>query len=165
MPRVATALAFLVCLPALAQSAGVVGNGSPASCTEVAFNQALSGFGTITFDCGGPVVIPITSSKMLSATTTIDGTGQQITLDGGYATRLFESTYEFSSYTLTFRNLTLRNARGTDFGGAMRFRYQDFAVTVNIENVTFTDNQCTQAGPDVGGGAFHAGTRNFVTVQ
>jgi uncharacterized repeat protein (TIGR01451 family) len=164
--RIAPALAALVCLPAVARGAGIVGNGSPGSCTEAALNQALLGFGTVTFNCGGgPVVIPITSSKTLTATTTIDGTGQQITLDGGNATRLFETTYQFSSFTLTFRNLTMRNARsGSGFGGAMRFNYQDFPTTVNIENVTFTNNVAAQAGPDVGGGAFHAVT-GFVNVH
>src|SRR5262245_42977137 len=109
--RIVPALAAVVCLPALARAAGVVGTGTPGSCTEAALNQALVGFGTVTFNCGGgPVVIPITSSKTLTATTTIDGTGQQITLDGGSSTRLFETTYQFSSYTLTFRSLTMRNA-------------------------------------------------------
>jgi uncharacterized repeat protein (TIGR01451 family) len=162
---VAAAVATLVCLPALVHGAGVVGNGTPASCTEGAFNQALAGGGTVTFNCGGgPVVIPITSSKVLTTTTTIDGTGQQIILDGGNATRLFETTYQFSSFTLTFRSLTMRNARASDFGGAIRLNYQDFLTTVNIENVSFANNACTQAGADVGGGAFHAVT-GFVNVR
>ncbi|MBN2370849.1 MAG: hypothetical protein JXO72_10195 [Vicinamibacteria bacterium] len=143
--------------PASARAAGVVGDGTPASCTESAFNAALAGGGAVTFNCGGgPVVIPITSAKTLTTTTTIDGAGEQITLDGGNTTRMFLTTYQFSSFTLTFRNLTLRNARTTDVGAAIRLAYQDYLTTLNVENVTFSNNVCTQAGPDVGGGAIYA---------
>lgn len=166
--RTGTVLAFAVaaCLPAAVHAAGVVGNGSPASCTEAALNAALAGGGSVTFNCGGgPVVIPFTASKILTTTTTIDGSGQQITFDGGNAVRLFETTFQFSNFTVTFRNLTLRNARGTDFGGAMQFDYQNVVTTVNIENVTFANNVCTPAGPDWGGGAFHAAHGNVVNVH
>src|SRR5262245_39609248 len=99
-----------------ARAAGVVGNGTPTSCTEAAFSAALTGGGSVTFNCGGdPVVIPITSTKTLTTTTTIDGAGQNVTLDGLGATRLFRTTYQFASFTLTFSNLTMRNGRAPDF--------------------------------------------------
>ena len=75
-----------------------------------------------------------------------------ITLDGLATTRLFRTTYQFASFTLTFRNLTLRNGRAPDYGGAIRLAYQDFVTTLVIENVTFLNNACDQAGNDVGGG-------------
>ena len=105
---------------ARAEAAGVVGTGTPASCTQAAFNAALAGGGTVTFNCGAGAVIPITSTKTLTTTTTIDGTGQNITLDGGGTTRLFNTTYQFASFTLTFRGLTLSNGFAPDFGGAIR---------------------------------------------
>jgi hypothetical protein len=37
-----------------ARAAGVVGNGTPASCSASAFSAALLGGGTVTFNCGGP---------------------------------------------------------------------------------------------------------------
>lgn len=150
---------------AAVEAAGVVGNGTPASCTETAFNAALAGGGTVTFNCGGgPVVIPITSTKTLTNTTTIDGTGQHITLDGLNSTRLFHTTYQFASFTLTFRNLTLRNGRAQDYGGAIRLAYQDFVTTLNIEGVVFSNNACVAAGNDVGGGALYA-QGGIVTIR
>src|SRR5512147_226314 len=99
--------------PSSVFAGGVVGTGTPASCTEAALNAALAGGGTVTFDCGsGAVVIPVTSTKVLSRSTTIDGTGQNVTLDGGGTTKMFLTTYQLESgLDLVFRRLTLRNAR------------------------------------------------------
>jgi hypothetical protein len=139
-------------------AAGVVGDGTPQSCTEAALVARLAGGGTVTFDCGAPVVIPITSAKTLADTTTIDGTGQQVTLDGGGATRLFETTFQFEPITITLRSLTLRNGRAADFGGAIRLAYQDPAnwTTLNLDGVAFSGNVAAAAGNDVGGGAVYA---------
>jgi hypothetical protein len=141
-----------------------VGNGTPASCTEAALDVALAGGGTVTFHCGGPVVIPITAAKTLTATTTVDGTGQQVTLDGGGASRIFQTTYQFASFTITLRNLTLRNGRAADFGGAVRLVYQDHPTTLEVEGVRFESNVAAASGSDVGGGAIHAVT-GFVNVR
>src|SRR5512132_4012636 len=85
-------LALAACAPS-ARAAGVVGSGTAASCTEASLDAALAGGGTVTFNCGGgAAVIPITATKLLSKSTTIDGTGQQVTLDGGGSTRLFQTT-------------------------------------------------------------------------
>ena len=155
--RAGAVLLTLCGLAASGEAAGVVGNGTPASCTEAALNTALAGGGTVTFNCGGgPVVIPITTTKTLTSTTTIDGAGQSVTLDGLGTTQLFRTTYQFASFTLTFRNLTMRNGRSPDFGGAIRLAYQDFVTTLNIVNVTFAGNVCDAAGNDVGGGALYA---------
>ena len=57
-----------------AWAAGVVGDGTPASCTEAALDSALSAGGSVTFDCGASsVTITITSTKIIGADTTIDG--------------------------------------------------------------------------------------------
>jgi hypothetical protein len=46
-----------------AWAAGVVGNGTPASCTDAALNTALTGGGLVTFNCGAsPVTITATST-------------------------------------------------------------------------------------------------------
>ena len=165
VPRVLGSLLLLGTLAAArGEAAGVVGTGSPASCTQAAFNAALAGGGTVTFNCGAGAVIPITSTRTLTSTTTIDGTGQSITLDGGGTTRLFNTTYQFASFTLTFRGLTLRNGFAADFGGAIRLAYQDFVTTLVIENVTFSNNVCSQAGNDVGGGALYA-QGGIVTIR
>jgi hypothetical protein len=87
-----------------------------------------------------------------------------VTLDGLGATRLFRTTYQFASFTLTFRNLAMRNGRAPDYGGAIRLAYQDFITTLNIEGVTFTGNVCDAAGNDVGGGALYA-QGGIVTIR
>ena len=68
---------------------GIVGTGTPASCTEAAFDTVFfnaqgTGGGTITFNCGGaPKDLLFTNYKPVSANTTVDG--------GGLATRLHSS--------------------------------------------------------------------------
>ena len=58
--------------PALA--AGVVGNGTPGSCTETAFMNKLSGGGTVTFNCGSAAkTINLSAIKNISVDTKIDG--------------------------------------------------------------------------------------------
>lgn len=72
-----------------ARAAGVVGDGSPASCTQAALAAALVGGGIVTFDCGpGTVSIPLTAEQVITASTTIDG-GGRIGLLGQDVTRLF----------------------------------------------------------------------------
>ncbi len=130
-------------------AAGVVGSGTPGSCTEAALNTALVGGGNVTFNCGpSPVTIAITSQKTIAAATTIDG-GNLVTLDGGNATRLFLTNYQVP---FTVRNLTLQNARTADVGGAIRAGYQ---APLTVSDSRFYNNTCTQAGPDVGGGAIY----------
>src|SRR5207244_2098621 len=44
-----------------ASAAGVVGDGTPDSCTDAAFDAALAGGGAITFNCGpNPLTIGVT---------------------------------------------------------------------------------------------------------
>jgi len=148
-------LAFLLLWPGLAPAAGVVGNGTPGSCTEAALDTALSGGGVVTFSCGGgAVTIPITSTKTISAAlaTDLDG-GGLVTLDGLDAVRLFDVSYQRQ---LAVRNLTLRHGRAVDFGAAIRSAFHERGTqALTIQNVRFEDNVCTQAGDDVGGGAVY----------
>src|SRR5437868_559627 len=63
-----------------ARAAGVVGNGTPGSCTQAAFDAKFSDGGTITFNCGSnPVIITFTVLHTVAANTTIDG-GKKVTL-------------------------------------------------------------------------------------
>ncbi|MFN7987865.1 MAG: right-handed parallel beta-helix repeat-containing protein [Thermoanaerobaculia bacterium] len=150
--RRALLLALLV--PGLAPAAGVVGNGTPASCSEAALDAALAGGGAVTFSCGGPVTIPITSTKAISAATStdVDG-GGLVTLDGRDAVRIFSVEYQRQ---LSVRNLTLRRGRAADYGAAIRSAFHERGTAaVAVQNVRFEDNVCTQAGDDVGGGAIY----------
>jgi uncharacterized repeat protein (TIGR01451 family) len=150
-----------------AGAAGVVGSGTPASCTEAAFAAALAGGGTVTFNCGGgAVVIPVTSTKLLSKSTTIDGTGQQIVLDGGGRTKLFQTTGQPSSgISLVFRKLTLRNGWTSDQGAGIDLVWQAPCCHPNvlIEDAVFQNN-VAQSDMEWGGGAISAVT-GIITVR
>ena len=101
-------------LPSLeAQAAGVVGNGTPESCTEAALIAALAGGGTVTFNCGGPTTIFITTPKVIAADTTIIG-DDVITLAGEGSTRLFEVN---SGVTLRLQHIVLDGGASTDSDG------------------------------------------------
>lgn len=88
---------------------GVVGDGTPASCTEALLDVEIfqGAFNPITFNCGpDPVSIPLTSTKVVPRTLEIRGAGL-VTLDGQNQVRVFNVP---ASKNLTLRGLNL--ARG-----------------------------------------------------
>lgn len=119
-----------------ARAAGVVGDGTPTSCTEAALNTALMGGGLVTFDCGpAPHVIILTIMKQITADTEIDG-GGLVTLSGGNSVPHFQV---FTDTTLTLRDLTLSRGSGT-YGSIENFG------TLNLINSQLTDNTASVAG-------------------
>jgi len=121
--------------PALA--AGEVGSGSPASCTEAAFDTALTGGGLVTFNCGpNPHTIGLSAYKQISEDTEIDG-GGLITLSGNSNTNHFQV---FSATNLTLRNMSLRNGKG-DFGSI-----QNFGELVLIDSTVSSNHANLRAG-------------------
>ena len=112
-PSVASAVAvlcaavFVAGAPFSAWAAGVVGTGTPDSCTDAALNAALAGGGLVTFDCGpDPVSIDIstgTGTKIIETPTTIDG-GGHITISGGHTVRVFSVN---NGINFTVENLTI----------------------------------------------------------
>lgn len=131
----------------------VVGNGLPASCTEAALDTAVAGLnsggGTMTFNCGGPATIYITSEKFFDSegvAFVIDGAGL-ITLSGQDATRIIQHR----GGTLSLRNITLQNGRASgaeDFasGGAIRSDRLFGEIVLNLLNVTFRNNESNLTG-------------------
>ena len=112
----AVMLAGLVMPARRAEAAGTVGNGTPGSCTEAAFDTALAGGGLITFSCGAaPFFLFLTTMKTINVDTTIDG-GSPVTLDGAGFIQLFTVP---SGHSLTIQNLTLSHAKSTSSGGAI----------------------------------------------
>jgi predicted outer membrane repeat protein len=102
--------------PALAASRIIrIGTGTPASCTETAFINALATArarhgATIRFRCGrAPVVIPVSDALTIPTNTTIDGDGL-ITLQGGDGT--FAVLLVDAGTTVTLRGLTITNPDG-----------------------------------------------------
>jgi predicted outer membrane repeat protein len=111
--------------------AGVVGNGTLASCTEAALTAALAGGGNVTFNCGGPATILVLNQQTIAQPTTIDG-GGVITLTGGLQSKLFQS---MPGVRLDLRNITLDGAFSIDDDGAAIRALGPLALTnVTVQN-------------------------------
>ena len=129
----------------IAQAAGVVGTGTPASCTDAALNTALTGGGLVTFDCGvGAVSIDIspgaggTGTKTISSDTTIDG-GGVITISGGHSVRVFSVNI---GVTFTVQNLTIANGNSASGDGGGIYN----GGTLMVTNSTFSGNSAANTG-------------------
>jgi len=154
--------------------ATVVGSGTPESCTESALDAALAAGPVITFDCGGPATITITSRKVITSDTVLDG-GDAVTIAGSGADRLFEidtgGNFEAMSPVFTLQRITLSGGRasgtatplGTDLdggGGAVTF----VGGRIVAIDASFIDNSGATEGPDVAGGAIYGIGVGGVTV-
>ena len=139
--------AFLIAGAQPAHAAGMVGDGTPASCTEAALDAALAGGGLVTFNCGAaPVTIILTAEKTITeemGETIVDG-ASLVTLSGGGTTRIFNVT---AGGMLEVQKLIIANGSvaGNDQGGS-------------IVNSTFSGNQA-----DLGAGAIDAPCQTSVT--
>ncbi|MBP7688090.1 MAG: right-handed parallel beta-helix repeat-containing protein, partial [Thermoflexales bacterium] len=99
-----------------APNGGVVGDGTLASCTDAALATALSGGGTVTFNCGGPATVTMTF-KTISANTTIDGGGIiTLTTSSSGVQQLFSLS---SGLGLTLTNLTIANVPGASYASSI----------------------------------------------
>ena len=113
-----TALALGYASAALA-AGGVVGTGTPGSCTETAFDAVFakaqtSGGGVISFNCGAmPHAIVFTVYKSVATNTEIQG-GDLITLSGSNTTAVFQVS---TLGTLKLGNLVI--TRGYSAAGAI----------------------------------------------
>ena len=146
-----------------AGNANVVGDGTPASCTESAFEEAIAAGGVVTFNCGpSPYRLVLSSTKSITQDTVIDG-GNLVTLDGGgHVRQLLLNTNNFlaTTPTLTLQNVTLANGHGTDdagtgapTGGGAIYRY---GGTLNVINSQFINNVGPASGQDSAGGAIYS---------
>ena len=126
-----------------ANAAGVVGDGTPGSCTDGAIQAAMNaGNGTISFNCGpNPVTIEMTTKLALAGQEfTIVG-NPRITLDGNDLIQLFRVE---NGGQLTLRNLVMINANGAQ-GAAL---FVDTNGSATLRNVSITDggNDTTSGG-------------------
>lgn len=137
-------LAFALAPRAVHAANAVVGNGTPASCTEAAFDAALatasSGGGVITFNCGpNTVTIPFTIAKtVLLGNVTIDG-GGRIVLKAGNNERHF---FAGSGVTFRLKNITLREGNSLVSGGAL----ETSDATLILDNVQLLNNASAVTG-------------------
>ncbi len=117
-------------------AAGIVGNGTPASCTEATLVAALVGGGAITFNCGpNPHTITFTSRKTISANTSIDGAGK-ISFNGGGSTGFFDLP---ATRILTLTAMTLTNA-GNASSPSSGLGIQVGSGKLFVSNSTFSQN-------------------------
>jgi hypothetical protein len=141
----------------------VVGDGTPASCTESAFEAAIAAGGVVTFHCGpSPYKLILRSTKSITQDTVIDG-GNLVTLDGGGQVRqllLNTNNFDATTPTLTLQNITLANGHGTDnagtgapAGGGAVYRY---GGTLNVIHSQFMNNIGPASGQDSAGGAIYS---------
>jgi hypothetical protein len=132
--------------PVKGQAGGVVGDGTPKSCTEATLDAALSNGGRITFDCGPSLhTISISSPKTITVDTTLDGQ-HLITLSGRNLSRIFAVTV---NATLNLQQLTLANG-SANLGGAI---YN--AGSMEITDCVLINNQSSGGS---GGGIYNDGT-------
>jgi hypothetical protein len=100
-----------------AAGGGVVGTGTPGSCTEAALDAALAEGGAVSFDCGGSTIIAFSQVKGIAVDTRIDG-GGLITLSGGGAVQVFRVEPDAR---LELVGLTVADGfAGPEPGGAIR---------------------------------------------
>lgn len=122
----------------------VVGDGSPASCTEAAFDSALatavSGGGTITFNCGAAeTTIPFSLVKLINlGNVTIDG-ADRIILNANNNDRHF---FVGSGVTFHLQNITLRDGNSLVSGGAI----EASGATLILQNVRLLNNYSSVSG-------------------
>jgi hypothetical protein len=130
-------------------AAGVVGSGTPASCTQSALQAQLAAGGTVTFNCGaGPQTIAITSAMNVISTfppVTVNG-NDTITLDGTGTTsgmlNVFGSDTALANVTLTHITMTNGNiSTGLNAGGAI----QNFG-NLTLDTVTITKSNSAGSG-------------------
>src|SRR6266403_324502 len=121
----------------------IVGTGTSASCTEAALNACLPGGGgfdgTVTFACGGAATITVTSTKIISADTTIDG-GSVVTISGGGTVMVF--IVAGAGVTLALDNVTISGGNSVGAGGAIF----NSSGTVTVTNSTFSGNSASRTG-------------------
>ena len=121
------------------------------TCTESALDACLPGGGsfdgTVTFNCGPiPVTITVTSTKTISADTTIDG-GGVITISGGNSVGVFSVN---TGVKFTVQNLAIANGNSANYGGGI---YSWGTLTVT--NSTFSGNIGGGGRPSNGRGNAH----------
>ena len=122
-------------LPAAPAHAG----GVVSVCDEAHLRTALSGGGAVTFSCDGYIILA--STITISTNTTIDGTGQNVTISGGNAARVFTVK---SGATLSLVGLTIREGKDASSmgGGAILAN----GGNVSINNCLFADTSAIIGG-------------------
>ena len=148
---VAYCVAFYPTRPVYA--AGVVGNGTPASCTGNAFESAVISGGLVTFNCGAGQQSIKVNTNVINANTdaTVDG-GGTIILNGEDLRQIF---YVLDNGKLTLNNITLADGSFGN-GGAIYINSQGEA-TLNSSFII-----SSQADGGSGGAIYNKGKLTLI---
>ena len=145
-------LVTILILLALAVPASPVHAGGIVSiCDEAHLLAALTGGGTVTFTCSG--TIALTATVTIPANTTIDGSGQDVTISGNNAVRVFTV---YSGKRLNLDRLTIANGSSYEGGGISN------AGILTVSNSTFSGNRAVNAS---GGGGIFNYNNSILTVS
>ncbi len=114
-------------------------------CDEAHLLAALAGGGTVTFSCSGTIIL--TATITITANTTVDGSGQIVTISGNNAVRVFRVN---SGVTLNVNRVTVANGHaGSDGGGIYN------SGTLTVSNTSFSGNSANGSWGS-GGGIYNA---------
>jgi hypothetical protein len=95
-------------------------------CDEAHLLAALAGGGTVTFACSG--TITLTATVVISADTTIDGSGQVVTISGNDAVRVFTVNPDAA---LKMNQLTIADGNDNGGGGGGIYNNRGHLVVAN----------------------------------
>jgi len=125
-------------------------------CDEDNLLAALAAGSPVTFSCSG--TITLTAEIVIAADTSIDGSGQTVTLSGNHAVRVFTVN---SGVTLNLNRLTVADGSAI-YGGGI---YNE-GGTLNVNNSTFSGNTAGGAGfNSKGGGGIYNSRYGTLTVS
>jgi Right handed beta helix region len=138
-----------------------VGDGTAASCTEQALDDAVSkvnaasGGGTVLFDCGGAITLTLSKSVFVSNTMILDG-GGDVTLSGGGKVRVIELDHyvDFVLQRMTITDGFVAAGSADESGAGL---LSPWFGTLEVIDSTFQNNVSASTDHDVGGGAIYAG--------
>ena len=129
-------LAALLVAMAMAYTPVARAGGIVSSCDEASLLTAVSGGGTVTFKCSG--TITLTATITILADTTIDGTGQNVTVNGGDAVQVLIVP---AGVKLSLKKIIIANGSSISVGGGT---FNQGALTVT--SVTFSGNKAFGGG-------------------
>ncbi len=129
---------ILVLLALAAPASPAHASGVVSVCDEAHLLAALAGGGTVTFSCSG--TITLTSVIWIEASTTLDGSGQAVTISGNHAVPVF---YVYEGVTLNLNRVTVANGNVGYYGGGIS---NQASVGLTVIDSTFSGNSAGQAG-------------------
>jgi len=109
-------------------------------CTDAGLNTAIAAGGSASFNCAGPTTVPITGTKVVTNTLTLDG-GGLLTISGGNTYQVFIVS---NNIAFTVQNLTIVNGKAS--GGSGGGISVGVGATMTVTNCIFSDNSASNGG-------------------